>query len=94
MKLDDYIAGDAPIITQKDDTEIIFESRIVCDCGMPVYDHDNYCRRCGAAVDPQRPVRVKMTWGQVKDLVRPLIEAEYKKRLELREYCNEKTQHN
>lgn len=30
----------------------------------------------------------------MKELVRPLIEAEYKKRLELREYCNEKTQHN
>jgi hypothetical protein len=37
---------------------------------------------------------LKLTWGEVKELIRPLIEAEYKKRLELREYCNEKTQHN
>ena len=91
MKLDDYIEGDAPLLPAMDDNkEITFQSRIVCDCGEHIFENDNFCRRCGSSVEYERPVFVKLTWREVKDLVRPLIEAEYKKRLELMEYCNEK----
>lgn len=94
MKLNDYIEGNAPILPADDRLEITFQSSVVCDCGRQVGVFDNYCSNCGASVSPENPVFLKMTWGEVKELVRPLIEAEYKKRLELREYCNEKTQHN
>lgn len=94
MKLDYYIEGVAPILPSSDRLEITFRSQVVCDCGGYVDAFDNYCRKCGAPVRAERPVLLKLTWGEVKDLVRPLIEAEYKKRLELMEYCNEKSQHN
>lgn len=94
MKLNDYIEGDAPILPADDRLEITFQSRVVCDCGGHVDAFDNYCRKCGAPVRAESPVFLKLTWGEVKGLVRPLIEAKYKKRLELREYCNETPQHN
>lgn len=94
MKLDDYIEGNATVYPSDDREQIKFQCKIVCDCGVHVDALDNYCRNCGAAVKAERPVVVQMSWGEVKNFVRPLIEAEYKKRLELREYCNEKAQHN
>ena len=90
MKLDGNIKADG-----FDDRETItFTSCVVCDCGSHVDPLDRYCSWCGASVRPDNQVVIQLTWGELKELVRPLIEAEYKKRLELREYCNEKTQHN
>ena len=76
MKLDSYIEADFPILARDENEKVKFSCRFVCDCGELVFKNDNFCRRCGAAVTPREPVVVWMTWREVKELIRPRIEAE------------------
>ena len=75
MKLNDHINADMPFFDRDDNSEIKFCCDYVCDCGAPVYSHDKFCNQCGSAVTPKKPVVVTMKWGDVKNFIRPLIEA-------------------